>query len=164
MILRIVLLATLTLVLGLTGFAQSKTTSEASGAAQSRSHFSPQTQTILQLANAVSDAFTESTLGNLDAGRPYVGSVRLRIEYMVDNESRSFKTLAAMEKWLKSKEIKDGEMTTPRRNVGKLLGCQKAVCTFEPAGGLHGILYLHKITYGMVKGRPYIKAIHLVND
>ena len=161
---KFVLLTALILALGLAGFAQSKTTSGARGDRQSRAHLSPQTQTIQQLANAVSDAFTTGKLGSLDADRPYVGTVRVVIENLVDVERKTFKTLAQAERWLKSRETQDGPITNPRRNSGVLQQCRKGLCTFEAAGGLHNILYLQKITYGMRKGRPYIKAIHLVND
>lgn len=161
---KFVLLTTFILALGLTGFAQSKTTSGASAADQLRAHTSPRAQTIQQLAKTVADAFGDRKLGSLDAGRPYMGSVRIRIEYNVDVENRSFKTLEAAEQWLKSKETKDGEMTVPRRDAGALQKCQKGVCTFESAGGLHGILWLKQITYGMKKRQPYIKVIHLVAD
>jgi hypothetical protein len=161
---KIVLLTTLILALGLTGFAQSKTTSGASGADHSRSHTSPQSQTIQALAKAVADAFYDRKLGSLDAGRPYVGPVRIRIEYNVDVENKSFKTLEAAEQWLRSKETKDGEMTVPRRDAGALQKCQKGGCAFEPAGGVHGVLWLKQITYGMSKGKPYIKVMHLVAD
>jgi hypothetical protein len=161
---KLVLLTTLILTLGLTGFAQSKTGSGAKDDGQSRAHRSPQKQTIQELAKALADAFGDRKLGSLDAGRPYVGSVRLRMEYLVDTENKSFKTLAAAEQWLRKSETKDGEMTNPRRDAGALQKCQKGVCTFESAGGLHNILWLKQITYGMMKGKPYIKVIHLVAD
>lgn len=161
---KFVLLSTIILALGQTAFAQSKTTFAAGGVGQSRAHLSPQTQTIEQLANAVADAFTAGTLGTLDAGRPYVGTVRVVIQNLVDAERKNFRTLAAFERWLKSRETQDGPITNPRRNMGALRQCRKGICTFEDAGGLHNMLYVQKITYGMRKGRPYIKAIHLVND
>ena len=161
---KFVLLTALILALGLTGFAQSKTTSEAKGAGQKRAHLSPQTQTIQTLANALADAFTAGTLGDLDAGRPYVGTLRVVIENLVDVERKNFRTLAAVERWLKSRETQDGQITLPRRNRGALLHCRQGICTFEKAGGLHNILYVHKIAYGMRRGKPYIKTIYMVND
>lgn len=161
---KFVLLTALILALGVTGFAHSKITYGVSGAGQSSARLSPQTQTIQQLANAVADAFTEGTLSSLDAGRPYVGTVRVVVNSLVDVERKTFRSLAQVERWLKSGETQDGEITLPRRNRGELQQCRRGICTFENAGGLHNILYVQKIAYGMRKGKPYIKAIYLVND
>jgi hypothetical protein len=158
---KLVLLATLILALGLTGFAQSKTTSGAGGAEQSRAHLSPQTQTIQELANAVATAWGEGNLGSLDASRPYVRSVRVVVEATVGEppmiERKTFKTLAQVDRWFKRNERADG----PGRNIGTLEQCRKGVCTFAQEGMLHNNLYLKKITYGMRRGKPYIKAIYI---
>jgi hypothetical protein len=158
---KIVLPAILILALGLTGFAQSKTTSGARVAERLRAHLSPQTQTIQELANAVAEAWGEGTLGSLDAGRPYVGSVKVVVEGTVGEppliERKTFRTLAQVDRWFKSRERADG----PGRNIGQLRQCRKGVCTFEQEGMLHNNLYLKKITYGMRKGKPYIKAIYI---
>lgn len=160
---KFVLLTTLILALGLTGFAQSKTTSGTRGVEQSRAHFSPQTQPIQELANAVATAWSEGKLGSLDAGRPYVGSVRVVVEVSVGEPPmvwrRTFRTLAQVDRWFKSRERGEG----PGRNIGQLQQCSKGVCTFEQEGMLHNNLYLQQITYGMRKGRPYIKAIYIVD-
>jgi hypothetical protein len=162
---KFVLLTTLILAFGLAGFAQPQTTPVARGGGQPRAHLSTKTRTIQQLANAVADAFTMGTLGGLDAGRPYVGTVRMVIENLSGEiERKTVRTLAQAERWLKSRETHDGQMTFPRRNSGALLQCRRGLCTFEPAGGLHNMLYIAKITYGMMKGKPYIKTIYLVND
>jgi hypothetical protein len=158
---KIVLLVTLILALGLTGFAQSKTISRARGAEQSRAHRSPQTQTIQELAKAVATAWGEGNLGSLDAGRPYVGSVKVVVEGTVGEPPmiwrKTFRTLAQVDRWFKGRERADG----PGRNIGQLQQCSKGVCTFEQEGMLHNNLYLKKITYGMRRGKPYIKAIHI---
>lgn len=158
---KFVLLTTLILALGLAGLAQSKTVSGTEGAEQSRAHLSRKTQTIEQLAKAVAEAWSEGKLGSLDAQRPFVGSVRIRIEHSIADrvESRSFKTLARAERWLKSRERADG----PGRNIGPLQQCSKGVCAFEQEGMLHNNLYLQKITYGIRKGQPYIKVIHIID-
>lgn len=159
--LKIVLLVTLFLGLGLTGVAQSKTTSGARGADHRRAHLSPQTQTIQELANVVANAWGEGTLGTLDAGRPYVGSVRVIVEGSIGEpplvERKTFRTLAQIDRWFKRRERADG----PGRNIGQLQQCSKGVCAFEQEGMLHNNLYLKKITYGMKKGKPYIKAIYI---
>lgn len=158
-----VLLTILILALGLTGYAQSKTTSVARDAAQSRAHLSPQTRNIQQLVNAVAKAWGDGNLGSLDASRPYVGTVRVIVEGQVGEppnvERRSFKTLAQIDRWFKSNERADG----PKRNVGPLKKCSKGVCSFELVGMNHNNLFLEKITYGMRKGQPYIKAIYIAD-
>jgi hypothetical protein len=158
---RSILLAILFLAFSSLGFAQLKATSKAMGGEAGRVSASSPTQTIEQLAKAVAEAWSEGKLGSLDARRPYVGSVRIRIEHGIADtvENRSFKTLAQAERWFKSRERTDG----PGRNIGPLKQCGKGVCTFEQTGMLHNNLYLQKITYGMRKGQPYIKAIHIID-
>jgi hypothetical protein len=149
------------LALGSTGFAQSKTTSAAREAAQSRAHLSRQTQTIQELATAAATAWGEGNLGSLDGRRPYVGSVRVIVEGQAGEppmiSRKTFRTLAQVDRWFKSRERADG----PGRNPGQLEQCSKGVCTFTQEGMLHNNLYLKKITYGMRKGKPYIKAIYI---
>lgn len=74
-------------------------------------------------------------------------------------ENRSFRTLLQAELWLKSRERAEG----PGRNIGPLQQCTKGVCTFELSGMLHNNIYLQRITYGVRQGKPYIKAIHLID-
>ena len=158
---KLVLLTTLLLALGLTVFAQTKTTSVAGGAEQSRAHLSAKPQTIQELVNAVATAWSEGKLGSLDASRPYVRSVKVIVEGSVGEppmvERKTFKTLAQVDQWFKKRETADG----PARNIGTFQKCSKGVCTFEKEGMLHNNLYLQKITYGMSKGKPYIKAIYI---
>jgi hypothetical protein len=66
-------------------------------------------------------------------------------------------TLAQIDRWFKSSARTEG----PRRNVGPLQKCSKGVCTFEVLGMNHNNLFLQKITYGIRKGQPYIKAIYI---
>lgn len=156
-----VLLTVLILALGVAGSARPTTTSATGGGGQSRSHASAQTQSIQEFANAVATAWGEGRLGSLDARRPYVGSVRVVVEGTVGEPPmvwrKSFRTLAQVDRWFKSRERGDG----PGRNIGQLRQCSKGVCTFEQEGMLHNNLYLKRITYGMRKGRPYIKAIYI---
>lgn len=158
---KIVLLAAIIMALSLTGFAQSKTVSDARGDESSRAHRTSQTQTIDELANAAAKAWGEGNLGSLDAGRPYVGSVKVVVEGTVGEPPmvwrKTFRSLAQVDRWFKSRERAEG----PARNIGQLQQCSKGVCTFEQEGMLHNNLYMKKITYGMRKGKPYIKAIYI---
>ena len=159
---RIALLWALTLALGLTGFAQSKTTSAARGAEQSRAHRTSQLQTIQALANAVAIAWSEGKLRSLDPSRPYVGTVKVFVEPECGDDPqitrKSFRTLAQIDRWFKSQERADG----PGKNIGTLEQCSKGVCTFQTAMN-HNNLYLRQITYGMRRGKPYIKTIHIAD-
>ncbi len=159
--LKIVLLTALCLAFTSIGPARSKTTSGARGGESTRARSSAQARTIEQLARDVATAWGEGKLGSLDAKRPYVGSVRVVVEATVGEpplvERKTFKTLAQVDRWFKSREREDG----PARNIGTLVQCNKGVCTFEQEGMLHNNLYLKKITYGMRKGQPYIKAIYI---
>jgi hypothetical protein len=80
---KIVLLTALILALGLTGFAQSKTTSAVRDTVQPRAHLSTQTQTVQQFVNDVAKAWSQGNLAGLDARRPYVGTVRVIVEAQV---------------------------------------------------------------------------------
>lgn len=156
---KLALLTALVLAFSLAVFARSETTLDTSRIGPARTGASLQTQTIKQLAEAVSDAFTAGELGRLDAERPYLGAVRIRVEHSITGDivNRSFKTLEAAEKWLTRENQESG------RNGGALRRCSRGVCTFEQEGMLHNNLYLQRITYGMRRGRPYIKAIHIID-
>jgi hypothetical protein len=128
---------------------------------------SSKTETIGQLAAALSEAFTARNLGSLDAGRRSVGKVKIVIEHSLggddskDNfETKSFKTLAEAEKWLSSREVNPGQ---PNRNPSQVLTCRKGFCNYFENGILHNNLYLRKIAYGYINGRPYIKTIFLLD-
>jgi hypothetical protein len=160
---KFILAATLILALGLTVFAQSKTTSGARDTGQSGAHLSTQKQTVQEFVNDVAKAWGEGNLGSLDAGRPYVGTVRVIVEAQAGEppnvERKSFRTLAQIDRWFKRNERADG----PGRNVGPLEKCSRGVCTFEVVGMNHNNLFLQKITYGMRKGKPYVKAIYIAD-
>ena len=160
---KFTVMATLILALGLTGFAQSKTTSGARDAGQSSAHLSIQTQTIQQFASDLANAWSEGNLASFDAKRPYVGAVRVIVEAQVGEppnvERKSFRTLAQIDRWFKRNERADG----PGRNVGPLEKCSRGVCTFVLEGMNHNNLFMQKITYGMRKGKPYVKAIYIAD-
>ena len=140
---KLVLVCALILAFSLPGIAQSPS----------------QTQTPEELVKAVADAFSAGELGKLDAERPYLRTVRIRVEHSITGgiEARSFRTLERLERWL------DGANRDSARNGGALRRCRRGVCTFEQEGMLHNNLYLQRITYGLRKGRPYIKAIHIID-
>ncbi|HEX8175555.1 MAG TPA: hypothetical protein VF543_10580 [Pyrinomonadaceae bacterium] len=123
---------------------------------------------IEQLMKALDEAYSTRTLARLDARRPYLGRVRIVIEHSLaadgakeQYESRSFRTLAQADRWLKSRENSDG---LPARETRPLYDCGSGSCEFDLNGGiLHNHLYLTKVTYGMRRGRPYIKTIYLLD-
>jgi hypothetical protein len=125
-------------------------------------------ETIEQLVKALSDAYTSRALGRLDAGRPFVGKVKIVIEHSLapDDakdrfEIKMFKTLEKAEQWLRSRE-RDEQF--PSRQNRPLMQCKKGICTYDFNGGiLHNQLYLQKITYGYKNGSPYIKTIYLLD-
>jgi hypothetical protein len=122
---------------------------------------------IEKLMKALDDAYNTGTMGRLDARRPYLGKVRVVIEHSLGDggkgsfERRQFSTLAQAERWLKRRERQDG---TPFRETRPLEECSSGMCTYDFNGGiLHNHLYLQKVSYGFVKGRPYIKTIYLLD-
>ena len=159
MVNRLVLLTALVVTLTAVGLAQSQTSQGARRVGPARAHASIQTQVAEELAKTVADAFAEGELGRLDAGRPYLGTVRIRVEHSITGEivTRSFRTLAAAEQWLNR-----GNQDSPR-NSGTLRRCRRGVCAFEQEGMLHNNLYLQRITYGLRRGRAYVKAIHVID-
>jgi hypothetical protein len=123
---------------------------------------------IEQLMKALDEAYNVKTMGRLDARRPYMGRVRVVIEHSLAGdgekdqyEIRTFRTLAQAERWLKSREREDG---TPFRESRPLEECSRGMCTYDFNGGiLHNHLYLQKVSYSLIKGRPYIKTIYLLD-
>lgn len=125
-------------------------------------------KSIEQLADKLEIAYMNSSLGRLDAGRPFLRRVKIVIEHSLAGDTdqdrfeiREFKTLAEGELWLKRREREDG---TPFRDVRSLTNCKRGLCRYDFAGGiLHNRLYLKKIAYGYRNGRPYLKTIHLLD-
>ena len=115
--------------------------------------------TIEQLAAKVSDGFTSRSMGSLDAGRHYVGSMIVRVEHSLGNrpETRRFTTFKAAGAWL-MRNRREANLV-----AGDLTLCKRGICTYADRGMLHNTLYLQKITYGLAKGRPYIKAIYFID-
>ena len=157
--LKFVLLTALILAFSSNGFTQSKTTSAQRVSKSAHARSLSKTKTIEQLAKALSEAFTAKALDRLDAEQ--TGTVKIVIEHSIAGniETKNFRSFAKAEQWLKSREIEGG----PARNSGRLLQCRAGVCTYEQAGMLHNNLYLQKITYGLKKGRPYVKTIYVID-
>jgi hypothetical protein len=122
---------------------------------------------VEQLAKALSRAYGAKALGRLDAGRPYVGKVKIIIEHSLADDDdkdrfarKSFKTLAQGEKWLRSREFEG----TPSRGSRELLHCKKGVCHYDFGAGInHKVLFLQKFTFGYRNGLAYIKTIYLLD-
>lgn len=123
---------------------------------------------VEQLVKALAEAYASKSLGSLDAEHPLSGRVKISIENSLGEETdkgrfvtREFKTFGGAEQWLKSRER--GEDGPARENM-PLRGCRKGVCTYDfSAGILHNHLYLQKVAYGYLAGRPYIKTIFLLD-
>jgi hypothetical protein len=124
-----------------------------------------QNETIDQLVNEVAEAYEAKDLGRLDSKKPYVGKIKIIMQHSLSDGPGEFvvkwvKSLGQAEAWLKSREIDE----LPGRETRPSIKCAKGVCTYNFDGGiLHNTLYLKKITYGVRKGRPYIKTILLLN-
>lgn len=125
-------------------------------------------KSIEKFVDSVAYAFMFKELSGLDAKRILVGNLRIVIEHSLraDDardrfEIKSFKTFALAERWLKSREREDG---TPIRESRDLLQCRRGLCEYDLDGGIgHNHLYLKKVTYGLRRGRPYIKTIYLLD-
>ena len=156
---KLVLLTSIILALSLAAFAGSKTISKVSGAQPERARSSNQTDSVNQLATEVADAFKAKDLGKLDADHPFPGAVRIRVEHSITDriEIKSFRKLAQAERWFRRGGL------DPNRSSGLLNQCRRGVCTFQMEGMLHNTLYLKSISYGIRRGRPYIKTINIVD-
>jgi hypothetical protein len=129
------------------------------------------TTSIQDLVDKLATAYAIRDLGSLDADRPYRGSVRIVIEHsLAEDDSpdrfaiKSFKSLAAAQKWLISRETPNEGTPLPIPESRPLEKCRKGVCTFNFDGGiLHNHLYLKKVTYGISGGSAYIKSIYLLD-
>ena len=122
-----------------------------------------------ELAQAVSDAYKQKKLADLDKKRLAAGTITVVIEHsLIEGKNgnglmkvRRFKNLAAIDKWLNSKLEGDG---TPFRQTMPLLKCSKGRCAFNFDGGiLHNQLYLHDVYYSSRNGRLYITKLHLLD-
>lgn len=116
--------------------------------------------TIEDLAAKFSEAFESRTLASLDAETPYPISVTVVIEHSISGrkESKRFKTLKAAERWFTRNRKEANFVSKPFQK------CARGVCTFDfDSGLLHNTLYLQKINYSVVKGRPYLKTIYFLD-
>ena len=119
-------------------------------------------ETVEELVKALAEAYTSKSLGGLAAGRPQQGRVRIVVEHSISGafDGRSFRSLEAGERWLKSREREDG----PARTLLPLKRCGRGLCTYDLEGGiLHNNLYLQKVAYGYRRGLPYVKTIYLLD-
>lgn len=129
---------------------------------------SPSQKKIEKFVDSVAYAFMFKELSGLDAKSALLGNVRIVIEHSLraDDakdrfEIRSFRKFAQAERWLKSREREDG---TPFREYRDLLYCKRGLCEYNLDGGIsHNHLYFKKATYGLSRGRPYIKTIYLLD-
>lgn len=119
-------------------------------------------ETVEELVKALAEAYTSKSLGGLAAGRPQQAGVRIVVEHSISGgvEARDFRSLEAGERWLRSREREDG----PARQAMPLKRCRRGLCTYDFEGGiLHNRLYLQRVAYGYRDGRPYVRAIYLLD-
>ncbi len=120
-------------------------------------------QTIEGLVQALADAYTGKALAKLDSLHPLKGKLKIVIEHSLSEDTydtRLVKSWADAEAWLKSKQRDE----LPARSVRPLIKCTNGTCTYDFDGGiLHNNLYLKRITYGIIGGKPYIKSIWLLD-
>ncbi len=124
-------------------------------------------QSIEQLANSFAEAFQAKTLPQIDATKPFVTQITIRIENSLSSdgepgqyEYKRVKSFTAFEKWLKSNETDE----LPGRSIQPLISCKKGICTYDIQGLLHNTLFLQKISFGYKKDKcPYIKSVFIVD-
>lgn len=118
-------------------------------------------KTIEELVGSMGQAFAGKTLASLDADKPYVGSVTVVIQHSLGGKAttKSFKSFADVDKWLKSREKED----MPNRNSNPLKSCKSGACSYDVSSLLHNNLYIKKVTYTSSKGKFYIKTVTLLD-
>jgi hypothetical protein len=126
---------------------------------------------IEDVVGQLSDAYAARDLGRLDAEHVRLGRVTIRIENSLGEDTdpdrfvtKSFRSFAAAEKWLRSREHGPNADDGPARSVRPLKRCRKGLCTYDFDGGiLHNNLYLQKVSYSLSRGKAYIKTIYLLD-
>ena len=125
-----------------------------------------QDKTAKKLANRMAASFSNG-LRPLDSRHLLRGPLKLSLQYWITDgddpefESRSFKSFAAMEWWMKSRQHEDG---TPFRTSGQNVSCRKGLCRLDLVDNqmAHNHVYLTHIWYGYQKGKIYVKRIRIL--
>lgn len=132
----------------------------------------PKPGTIEALAEKVEIGFGNRQLADLDGQNLFRGRIRFVIEHsLVEDtdpghfEIRTFRSFAAAQRWLKSRETpNDDRPPVPIPSLRPLQQCRKGVCTYDFDGGIdHRHLYLKRIYYGVKNHQPYLKTIYLLD-
>jgi hypothetical protein len=140
--------------------------------AQAETPTPPKPGTIAALIDKVEIGFGNRQLADLDGQHLFRGRIRFVIEHsLVDDtdpghfEIRNFRTFAAAQRWLQSRETPNEEYPpVPFPSLRPLLHCRRGVCTYDLDGGIdHNHLYLTKIFYGRRNGQAFLKTIYLLD-
>ena len=127
-------------------------------------HAQSQDKQAKKLADKVSLAFAYG-LGKLDSAKLLNGPLKLTIENSggeVEFEYKSFRTWAAMERYMKSQSNEPG---FPIRSSGdSKLSCRRGLCRLDLVDNqmAHNRVFLTKIYYGYTKGRIYVKKLYII--
>lgn len=115
--------------------------------------------TVDDLARRFAEAFTGRSLVAFDAAKPYRGRVTMVVEHSITGRTdmRGFTTLKTAAQWL-MRSRKEANL-----NAGGLERCKNGTCTYADEGLLHNSLYLKKVTYGITKGRAYLKSVFFLD-
>jgi hypothetical protein len=112
-----------------------------------------------QLATELAKAFAAADLGRLDKEKPYSGLVTVELAHSLRGrmQRKGFSSLKLANQWLKKGRP---EVNFAERELDK---CAKGLCTYKDLGLLHNNLYLQSFEYVLVKGRPHIKRIDILD-
>lgn len=124
-------------------------------------------QSVTQLANDIAKAFQEKNLEKIDATRPFINNITVRVENSLSEdkdpnrfEYKKLKNFTQFEKWLKSSETEG----LPNRTSEPLINCKKGICKYNIKGLLHNTWFLQKFSYGYKKDKcPFIKSVFLID-
>lgn len=126
----------------------------------------PPKKPALQLEQALSEAYKAKTLATLDSNYRVTAPFAVVIEHSLGEgkdqfETRRFKTFAAVDEWLKSRDRGEG---APFRQTMPLTRCAENRCSYNFDGGiLHNQLYLHDFSYVLRSRRAHVTRIHLLD-
>ena len=115
------------------------------------------------LARRFNQAFARKALSSLDKGRPVKNRIAVTIEHSISEDrprTRTFASFSQIERWLKSQQREDG---TPLRNITKLSSCRSGVCRYNVGSLLHNNIYIKRVSYAFVNGKPYIRSVLILD-
>ncbi len=119
------------------------------------------------LAGRMATAFALGRLSRLDKEHLLGKRLELSIQHWITDgddpefEAKTFRSFAAMERWLKADESEPG---FPVRTSGERISCSRGLCRLDLRDNqmAHNHVFLIRIWYGSAKGKIVVKKLRLL--